>query len=756
MSRLLLAFTFMALSGHDLTAALSPLEKALSGAHASPRQHGEILWDEFGIPHIYGPDLLTVVRGFGYAQMENHAELILQNIAAARGRSAEYFGPGEKGANVESDTRVVTYGIVPRAEEWYRQGGLPQRLLIDAFAAGMNDYAAAHRDGINPVFQPVLPVQPADVLALFQFTIHFNFMLYQSNVATLLAGWQHSQLNAGAAVQIKVHKASNGWALAPARSVSGHAILVANPQLGWGVNQPLPGLGVYQWMEANLVVGDPERPLVNASGVAFPGSPCLGIGFNDYLGWTHTNNAIKNADLYELQLSGDGYLFDGQVRPFDVQTSQLKVRQADGTLVPQTVTVRSSVHGPVIARRDDKALALRVAGLNTSSVMSQYWEMTLARRFGEFVEANRQLQMPFFNVVYADRDGHIMYLFGGRQPRRAGGTYAAYAGILPGTSSTNLWTDTLTWDELPRTVDPPGGFVQNSNDPPWFSTFPPTIRTKDYPAYIAPDDMYFRPQHGASFLLSRSKFTPAEIVAGKMSTEMIMARRVLPDLITAARASGDPRAAAAAAVLQRWDRKSDAASRGAVLFQQWYRLYVADPNSPKDERWGTTYPAFRQPFSPDSPLATPRGLKEPARAVPLLVEAARQVQAQYGRLDPAWGDANRIILATHDPAFRQAITLTNSAGNGSDEPFGALRKVYYYPLQGTNQAFAYGGETYIQVVEFTPDGAKAQAVLGYGNASRPGSPHITDQVHFFETHSLRPVYRNRSEVLAHAKQRETF
>ncbi|MBV9999833.1 MAG: penicillin acylase family protein [Verrucomicrobia bacterium] len=756
MSRILLIFALMAFLENDSTAALSPLEQALSGAQASPPHPGEILWDEFGIPHIYGPDLLTVVRGFGYAQMENHAELILQNIAAARGRSAEYFGPGEKGANVESDTRVVTYGIGPRAEEWYRQGGLPQRRLIDAFVEGMNAYAAAHRDGISPVFQPVLPLVPSDVPALFQFTIHFNFMLYQSNVAQLLAGWQHSQLNAGAAVQIKVHKASNGWALAPAKSVSGHPILVGNPQLGWGVNQPLPGLGVYQWMEANLVVGDPDHPLVNAYGVAFPGSPCLGIGFNDYLGWTHTNNAIKNADLYELQRSGDGYLFDGQVHPFDVRTSEIKVRQPDGALVPQTVSVLSSVHGPVIARRDDKALALRVAGLDTNSVMSQYWEMMLARQFGEFVQANRRLQMPFFNVIYADREGHIMYLFGGRQPRRSGGTYAEFAGILPGTSSKNLWTETLRWDELPRTVDPPGGFVQNSNDPPWFATFPQTIRTKDYPGYIAPDDMYFRPQHGATFLLSRPKFTPAEIIAGKMSTTMIMAQRVVPDLITAARASGDPTAAAAAAVLQRWDRNSNADSRGALLFQQWYRLYVADPNSPKDDRWGPSYPAFRQPFAPGSPLTTPRGLKDPARAVPFLVQAAKQLQAQYGRLDAAWGDANRILLATHDPAFQKTITLTNSPGNGSDEPFGALRKVYFYPLQGSNQAFAYGGETYIQIVEFTPDGAKASAVLNYGNASRPGSPHITDQVRFFETRSLRPVYRTRAEVVMHARQREAF
>jgi hypothetical protein len=46
----------------------------------------------FDIPHIYGPDLLTVVRGLGYAEMENHAETILMNVASARGRSAEYFG----------------------------------------------------------------------------------------------------------------------------------------------------------------------------------------------------------------------------------------------------------------------------------------------------------------------------------------------------------------------------------------------------------------------------------------------------------------------------------------------------------------------------------------------------------------------------------------------------------------------------------------------------------------------------------------
>jgi acyl-homoserine-lactone acylase len=66
------------------------------------------------------------------------------------------------------------------------------------------------------------------------------------------------------------------------------------------------------------------------------------------------------------------------------------------------------------------------------------------------------------------------------------------------------------------------------------------------------------------------------------------------------------------------------------------------------------------------------------------------------------------------------------------------------------------GDTYVQVVEFTPDGAKALALLSYGNASRPGSRHITDQLPFFQAKQLRPVYRTRDEVQAHVARRKDF
>lgn len=62
----------------------------------------------------------------------------------------------------------------------------------------------------------------------------------------------------------------------------------------------------------------------------------------------------------------------------------------------------------------------------------------------------------------------------------------------------------------------------------------------------------------------------------------------------------------------------------------------------------------------------------------------------------------------------------------------------------------------VQVVEFAPKGVMAKALIGYDNASRPGSPHITDQVSHYEQKQLRAVYQTRSEVEPHAVKCESY
>ena len=420
-----------------------PLVVALAGAALAvglPAQAAEIRWDTYGIPHIYGPDVAAVVRGLGYAEMENHAETLLLNVARARGRMAAYFGPGDDDANVENDIRVRTEGIPARAAAWLATGGALQRNLIAAFVAGANAYAARHGDTIAPAIRRVLPLVPSDITAGEQYTIDFTFIPEQDNIPDLIAAWrQGGDAAASALAHQMTPTGSNGWAIGPRKSADGNAILMGNPHLPWGNSQPIPDLGIYQFMEANLVIGDPAKPTLDASGVVTVGSPYLGIGYNDDLGWTHTNDTIQAANLYEVTLAPDGsYAFGHRRLPLQHHVETIEIRQKDGTLAARTIDLYATVHGPVVARRGTRALALRVAGLDQPGIVTQYWRMIEARNLDQFIAANAMLQMPFFNVIYADRAGHIMYVFGGRQPVRPAGDFAAYNGILDGSDAALL------------------------------------------------------------------------------------------------------------------------------------------------------------------------------------------------------------------------------------------------------------------------------------------------------------------------------
>ena len=63
---------------------------------ASHQQQGhatEILWDEWGVPHVYGDTEQEMFFGLGWANMKSHGNLILKMFGKSRGRGAEYWGP---------------------------------------------------------------------------------------------------------------------------------------------------------------------------------------------------------------------------------------------------------------------------------------------------------------------------------------------------------------------------------------------------------------------------------------------------------------------------------------------------------------------------------------------------------------------------------------------------------------------------------------------------------------------------------------
>lgn len=662
----------------------------------SPAKTTEILWDTYGIPHIYAKDAASAFRAFGWAQMQSHGDLILRLYGQARGRAAQYWG--EK--YIDSDRWVLTMGVPERARSWYKAQNASFRSYLDAFAAGINTYVKENPQAIDDAVEIVLPITGEDIIAHLQRVLNFTFVVSPEQVAGM------STESTG----------SNGWAIAPSRSASGNSMLLANPHLPWS--------DLYLWYEAQITA-----PGIDAYGTALVGIPVLTIAFNDNLGWTHTVNTHDGWDTYKLELAGDGYRFDGKVRPFATKTVSLQVKQKDGTLREQPLVVKSSVHGPIVSEKEGTT-ALRVVGLDKPGVLEQWWDMARSQNLAQFEKALQRLQLPMFTVMYADREGHIMHLFNGQVPVRSQGDFKYWQGIIPGNTSKTLWTKIHPYQDLPRVIDPPSGWLQNANDPPWTTTFPLAIKAEKYPPYMAPRFMDFRAQSSARMLDEDKKITLDEMIQYKHSTRMEFADRILDDLIPSVRKYGGELGQKAATTLEKWDRQANADSKGAVLFAAWVQELDFDQT-------------FSKPWIEDSPRTTPDGLANPQSAVTLLESAATKVEKAYGRLDVPWGEV-----------FRLKYGNVDLPGNGGDGDLGIFRVVDFAPSEN-GQFQPVAGDSYVAAIEFSKP-VKAMALMSYGNSSQPGSRHFGEQLQMFAQKKLRPVWRKREEITAHLEERKVF
>ncbi len=686
--------------------ALGALWAALSAA-VPAGDRGEILWDRYGVPHIYAQSEAGAFYGFGYAQAKSHGNLLLRLYGEARGRAAEYWG-GE--AAEKSDRWLVANDVPARAKLWYQAQTPAFRANLDAFARGINDYAAANPEALDPKVRVVLPITGVDIIGHAHKLMNYNYIASERKALV-----DPTTDTAGG---------SNAWAVAPSRSASGKTMLLANPHLPWEPSQ-------LTYYEAHL-----NAPGVQLYGATQVGLPVLRFAFNHQMGFTNTVNTILGSTTYKLSLAPGGYRYDGKVLPFRSTTRSFRVRQPDGTLKTETIEVRSSVHGPVFTTAGGDTVAVRVAGLDRPGVLKQYWDMGRSRNFGEFQKALRQLQVPMFNIVYADRDGHIMYLHNGIQPHRDAGDYAYWSKLVPGDTSKTLWRTFEPYDAIPKVVDPASGFVQNANDPPWVSSWPRPLNPGDYAPYWAEGGPTgLRAQMSLRLLNQTAKLSFDDFVTRKVETRSLMADRTLPHLIPLAAASDDPELKAAADLLKGWDHRFEPDARGALLFETWAASFAPAR--------GDSFANFATPWSIDDAIETPRGIRDPQQALTMLKQAIARTKELYGAVDRPYGDVSRFH-----------IDDVNLPANGGLGATGVFRTITWGPMKD-GQRVPVHGETWVSMVEFgTP--LKAVGMMSYGNSSQPGSPHRSDQLHFLASKTFRTLWLDRADVERNLEERTRF
>ncbi|MGN6497909.1 MAG: penicillin acylase family protein, partial [Tsuneonella sp.] len=389
----------------------------------------EITRDEWGVPHIHGKTDADVAYGVAVAHAEDDFSTLQDVVAMTRGRYSAIAG--QDGAQFDYVLALLdARGTTDRHYAQLRPG---TRALLEAYATGLNDYAARHPGEVK--LANLFPVNGRDVATGFALRQPFFFGLGDT-IGPLVTGEKadpepgppldhDSQLNG-----------SNGFAIAPARSGDGVTRLVSNSHQPWR--------GQVAWYE--LVVESDQG--WHFAGANFPGSPFPFLGHNEDLGWTNTVNQPDMVDVYKLVLdkSGTKYRMDGKWLPLAHSTVTLPVRV--GPLVlPIRRDVWRSIHGPVI-KNARGAFAVRYGGMDSLAQLDAYYALNKARKYAEWKAALATHAIPSTNFIYADKAGNIAYWYNAAIPLRRKGP--DWRHVLPGDRSDLIWHALVPFDSLPH------------------------------------------------------------------------------------------------------------------------------------------------------------------------------------------------------------------------------------------------------------------------------------------------------------------
>jgi acyl-homoserine-lactone acylase len=691
----------------------SPVSADLPGDDLADRV--TIRRDTFGVPHILASTEEAAYFGQGYATAEDRVLVMARLYLQARGEEAAYFG--EKFA--EADFLVKQLRMPQGAAEGYAKLAPWVQRILDAYAAGYNRYVAKHRDKLPEWVKPVTGI---DLLAHGRRVLIMEFALDNEQLRAIARKKPDDQKQSLSPTKPE-WAGSNMWAIGKGRTASGKGILLANPHLAWR--------GAHLFYESHITVPG----VVNIRGSTLTGGPGVTIGFNEHLGWSHTVNLHDSDDIYELTLDSanpEHYVYDGKPLPLHKTTVSVQVKTDNGT-VTKTREVYSSHYGPVVRRMGNKAYALKSANLEEYRFVEQWNRMGKARTLQEFRGVLDMQALPMFNICYADKEGNVFYLFNGRFPERPQGY--DWSGIVPGNTSTTEWSRILPQHRLPWLLNPPGGYVQNCNSAPWYTNLRQPIDHLQYPQELTPNINGLRQQLSLEMLENGATFTLEKVLRDKHNTKMLLADRTKNDLIQLVRGQTVEGVALddAAQVLQSWDNTTARESRGAFLFERFWRKYGAQAEKP-----------YAEPWDEQRPVATPAGLGEPETARRVLAATVREMKQRYGRIDIPWGEFHRLRRGNLDVPVGGLASEFRPFRGARMGDFGTFR-IIGYDEDKDGKFVARGGDSFVLAVEFTTP-PTAYSILAYSQSEDPNSPHHTDQTALFAEEKWKPAWFTEEDI----------
>jgi acyl-homoserine-lactone acylase len=686
-----------------------------------------VIRDNWGTPHIYGKTDADAVFGLLYAECEDNFKGVERNYLYQLGRQSEADGAG----TVYTDVQLQLIADSADAIKEYKASPPWFRKLMDSFADGINFYLYKHPE-VKPLvlhhFEPwyALMFTDGSVSATQTGGIALaETARFYGNGPDKSGALYHSR--APAEIIIERETGSNGFALAPSKTASGHAMLYINPHVPF-----------YFRDEAELVSDEG----LHVYGAVTWGQFFVYQGFNRHCGWMHTTSNADIADLYAEKISQkDGhwyYEYDGTLAMVTERSLALKIKNGDKT-EQRTITGYYTRHGPILGSRDGKWLALR-ANNRSYNALLESWLITKAKNFAEYKKAMDLVSNGSNNTVYADDQGHIAFWNGNFMPERD--PKLDWTLPVDGTTSQTEWRGVHPLDQIVHVYDPATGWIQNCNSTPYTCSGASSPDKNNYPAYMAPNGENYRAINAIRLLKDAKNVTLDQLIGKGYDHHLAMFDIAIPALLRAfetapdslKKSLGEPMQ-----IMRDWDRGSAANSVATTLAVEWGgRLLAALPRAQTGEE--AAYQTKR--------VADFLKAADGQRLLDLFSGALKSVQQRYGTWKIEWGEINRYQRPADGITFDDKLASMPVGQVGSQ--FGQLPS-YQSRSMDTKKRYGYSGNSFIAAVEFGPH-LKARSIITGGQSFDPASGHFTDQAQGYINGHFKDVLFYKEDVLRHAQK----
>ncbi|WP_375401995.1 penicillin acylase family protein [uncultured Sphingomonas sp.] len=714
----------------ELGAALCPLLLTALVAVAGPAlaqavapRDVTITRDDWGIAHIRGRTDADTVFGMMYAQAEDDFPRIEANYLTALGRTAEAEGE----AALWADLRARLWNDPDELRREHDRAPARLRRLTIAWADGLNHYLAKHpevRPRVLTRFEPWMALSftegsiggDVERVPLSQLQAFYD----RREVA-----WTPRERGLVAAEP----SGSNGIAIGPTLSASGHPLLLINPHTSF-------------FFRAEQQVTSGEG--LNAYGAATWGQFFIYQGWNETAGWMHTTSGVDAVDEFAEEIVRQGgrisYRHGSAERAVETRPVTLRYRAADGTLATRSFTTYRTHHGPITRAENGRWIATALMHKPVAA-LTQSYERTKARDYDAFVRVARAQANSSNNTLFADARGTTALLLPQFVPRRD--VRFDYTKPVDGTDPAADWGGLHALGELPRIVSPRAGWVVNTNNHPWSAAGADSPRAAAYPRYMDGFGENPRGLHALALLGRAKAVTLPGLINLAYDPALPAFDILLPALFAAhdALVPDDPRRAGLAdpvASLRAWDRRWAAASTETSLAVFW-----------AEALWAAT-------AAPDPPVGLARyelAARAPADVqLSALQAAVDRLTRDFGGWRTPWGEINRFQRLTGDRLQRFDDAEPSIPVPFTSAQWGSLAAFGAKAWPGAKRYYGTLGNSFVAAVEFGPR-VTARAVSAGGQSGDPGSPHFADQAERYAGGRLRPVYFHPEELWGHVTRR---